>query len=139
MHVALVQKLLGGGYKEDEVAWHELASKTKNSAYHPVGLKIPNAWGLYDTHGLSMEWVLDQYGPYPTENVVAPVGVTTNTNLRVLRGGVKNLTYNSSYTSVVSTRAAFRTSFDPTKTNTSAPNYFGIRIGCPAKLPDWMR
>ena len=128
-----------GGYTEDAVAWHELASSGKNSAFHPVGLKIPNAWGLYDTHGLSMEWVLDQYGPYPIEDVVAPVGVTTNANLRVLRSGVKNLKYNGSYSSAVSTRSAFRSSFDPTKDKTTAPNYFGIRLGCPAKLPDWMR
>lgn len=28
---------------------------------HPVGLKQPNLWGLYDMHGNASEWVLDQY------------------------------------------------------------------------------
>ena len=39
-------------------------------------------------HGMVNEWVLDQYGDYPAEAVLAPVGVTTNANLRVLRGGL---------------------------------------------------
>ena len=128
------------GYTENEVAWHENATKTANAVYHPVGLKKPNAWGLYDMHGMANEWVLDQYGPYPTEDVIAPVGVTTNANMRILRGGMQNKQHtNGKWISAISTRSAYRMSFDPTKTQTSAPNYFGARVGCPAKLPDWMR
>ena len=124
------------GMTEDEICWHNLSANAAN--YYP-GLKKPNAWGLYDMHGMVNEWVLDQYGDYPAEAVLAPVGVTTNANLRVLRGGVINIKYNNSWTSVVSTRSAFRHKYDPTKGQSTAPNPFGVRVSCPASLPDWMR
>ena len=126
------------GMTEDEVCWHELSSAAAN---HTVGTKLPNAWGLYDMHGLVNEWVLDQYGPYPEESVVSPVGVTTNANMRILRGGVINIRKNTSspYKSCYSTRSAFRHSFNPAKGQSTAPNPFGVRVSCPASLPEWMR
>ena len=39
-----------------------------------VGVRSPNAWGLYDVLGNVWEWVWDEYGPYQIENAVNPTG-----------------------------------------------------------------
>ncbi len=46
--------------KLGEYAWF---SANSESAYHTVGLKKPNPWGLYDMHGNAAELTLDQYLP----------------------------------------------------------------------------
>ncbi len=59
----------------DEIAWycHNAAAST-----HPVGLKKPNGWGLYDMLGNSMEFVIDHqrysgYGTGPQRDPGDPV------------------------------------------------------------------
>ncbi|MBO4545317.1 MAG: formylglycine-generating enzyme family protein, partial [Verrucomicrobia bacterium] len=58
----------------DEVGWYEWNSDKQT---HSVGLKKPNAWGLYDMHGNVFEWCLDWYGDYPSTAVANPTGPTS--------------------------------------------------------------
>ena len=62
----------------------------QNSGWHthPVGQKLPNAWGLYDMHGNVFEWCLDGYDGYPSTAESDPEGPSTRvTPYRIVRGG----------------------------------------------------
>lgn len=75
------------GVSLDETAWHSGLTATSQE----VGLKRPNAWGLYDMLGNVEEWVLDRRGtkPVPADGtaVVEPVGATATTGNRIRKGG----------------------------------------------------
>ena len=133
------------GTTPDAVAWTSYTGKAKGNT---VGLKLPNRWGLYDMHGLVQEWVLDQHGTYVTnsiitEAVIAPVGATNNVATRVLRGGPKGYKWSNSVgynkSPQITTRSAYRASDSGEKEYDGNNNGYGIRISCPAVLPDWMR
>jgi len=72
----------------DDYAWYV---DNSDDAYHEVGQKKPNPWGLYDIHGNAAEWTLDQYLPDAYANrtgaVKNPLAVPSKLFPRVVRGG----------------------------------------------------
>jgi len=73
----------------DDIAWYGFNSgeTTATVARHEVGLKAPNAWGLYDMLGNLWEWVLDREHKLPGGSVTEPAGHATNTNRHRCGGG----------------------------------------------------
>ncbi|MBN2290100.1 MAG: formylglycine-generating enzyme family protein [Candidatus Glassbacteria bacterium] len=76
------------GPGEGDLARAGWYSKNSGQHPHPVGLKEPNAWGLYDVHGNLWEWCNDWFGEryYRDSPVTSPAGPAGGT-VRVVRGG----------------------------------------------------
>jgi len=96
--------------KLGDYAWY---SHNTSGYSRPVGLKKPNAFGLYDMHGNLWEWCNDKAGESygssssrrPVPKSVDPTGPATG-SLRILRGGCH-------YSSQQECRSAHRLKYSP--------------------------
>ena len=114
----------------DEVGWYY----SNGNSVHGVGLKLPNAWRLFDMHGNVREYCLDWFstgddyvatfgaGYRSGDVVVAPVGASSG-DKRVDRGSAYNL-YSAG------ARSGARLSYAPGNTGAN----FGFRVVCPARM-----
>lgn len=74
-----------GDYAGDQtqMAWYD---DNSGATTHPVALKQPNEWGLYDMSGNVLEWCFDWYDSYPGGKVTDPRG-PRHGHYRIARGG----------------------------------------------------
>ena len=80
-------KFYWGDTWDDDYGW---SIPNSNGTTHDVGLKKPNAWGLYDVSGNVWEWCQDWSDNYPKAlKATDPKGPSTG-RIRVCRGGSWN-------------------------------------------------
>ena len=70
----------------DRVGWY---CGNSDGSPHPVGRKVPNAWGLFDMHGNVKEWCVDLWSWPASEPQVDPVRLEAPAGQsdRIVRGG----------------------------------------------------
>ena len=111
-----------GKYTEpnlNRLGWYNYNAGTSKE----VGLKIPNAWGLYDMHGLRWEICLDRY--YGKSAVLPtgddPMGLSTWSQARTGRGG-------GAWASFSDCRASLRGQIDWIPSRNDTQQDYGCRI-----------
>jgi formylglycine-generating enzyme required for sulfatase activity len=104
------------GFDENDLALAGWYRWNSGEVTRPVGLKKPNAWGLYDMHGNVLEWCADWYGDYLNHASTNPTGPVSG-KFRVYRGGSWNRTAKDC-------RSASRFRRDPSRPD----NEIGFRI-----------
>lgn len=73
----------------NDYGWHKGNSKGEDP---PVGVKKPNAWGLYDMHGYIWEWCADTWHPtYEKAPGDGSAWTKSESKDRVLRSGAWNV------------------------------------------------
>lgn len=99
------------GNSESDLARAGWYIGNSGSKTHPVGQKVPNAWGLYDMHGNVWEWCEDWYhDSYQNAPTDGSAWVSPSGSFYVLRGG--------SWSSVVwNCRSADRDRINPLVSN----------------------
>lgn len=81
--------MYSGSYNVDEVAWYDGNSYNRDfrrKSTWPVGMKLPNALGIYDMSGNVWEWCSDWFASYTSSAKTNPYNATPGYH-RVMRGG----------------------------------------------------
>ena len=104
------------GDNEEDLARAGWYTNNSDFTLHPVGQKVPNAFGLFDMHGNVFQWCQDAYvSEYEKLSVNDPLNAQGV--YRVLRGG----SWRSGY---MRCRSAFRIHLSPA----ARGSHFGFRV-----------